>query len=189
MAEAAVLSPLLSMRHIIKRFGGNVAVNNVSLDIYPGQVVALLGENGAGKSTLIKVLAGVYSRDGGEILFRGQPVDSAAALRQGNEQPIAFIHQDLGLVEWMTVAENMALVMGFPRRFGLIDWAATKRQAQKALEDIGIQLDPDDRVFDLSRTEKSLLAIARAVAVDASVLVLDEPTAHCLPTMSATCSA
>ncbi len=177
MAEAAVLSPLLSMRHIIKRFGGNVAVNNVSLDIYPGQVVALLGENGAGKSTLIKVLAGVYSRDGGEILFRGQPVDSAAALRQGNEQPIAFIHQDLGLVEWMTVAENMALVMGFPRRFGLIDWAATKRQAQKALEDIGIQLDPDDRVFDLSRTEKSLLAIARAVAVDASVLVLDEPTA------------
>lgn len=177
MAEAAVLSPLLSMRHIIKRFGGNVAVNNVSLDIYPGQVVALLGENGAGKSTLIKVLAGVYSRDGGEILFRGQPVDSAAALRKGNEQPIAFIHQDLGLVEWMTVAENMALVMGFPRRFGLIDWAATKRQAQKALEDIGIQLDPDDRVFDLSRTEKSLLAIARAVAVDASVLVLDEPTA------------
>jgi ribose transport system ATP-binding protein len=66
---------------------------------------------------------------------------------------------------------------GFPRRFGLIDWAATRRQAQKALEDIGIQLDPDDRVFDLSRTEKSLLAIARAVAVDASVLVLDEPTA------------
>ncbi|AUV03554.1 sugar ABC transporter ATP-binding protein [Phytobacter ursingii] len=177
MAEAAVLSPLLSMRHIVKRFGGNVAVNNVSLDIYPGKVVALLGENGAGKSTLIKVLAGVYSRDGGEILFRGEPVDSAAALRQGNEQPIAFIHQDLGLVEWMTVAENMALVMGFPRRFGLIDWAATRRQAQKALEDIGIQLDPDDRVFDLSRTEKSLLAIARAVAVDASVLVLDEPTA------------
>lgn len=177
MAEAAVLSPLLSMRHIVKRFGGNVAVNNVSLDIFPGKVVALLGENGAGKSTLIKVLAGVYSRDGGEILFRGQPVESAAALRQGNEQPIAFIHQDLGLVEWMTVAENMALVMGFPRRLGLIDWAATRRQAQKALEDIGIQLDPDDRVFDLSRTEKSLLAIARAVAVDASVLVLDEPTA------------
>ena len=177
MAEAAVLSPLLSMRHIVKRFGGNVAVNNVSLDIFPGQVVALLGENGAGKSTLIKVLAGVYSRDGGEILFRGQPVESAAALRKGNEQPIAFIHQDLGLVEWMTVAENMALVMGFPRRLGLIDWAATRRQAQKALEDIGIQLDPDDRVFDLSRTEKSLLAIARAVAVDASVLVLDEPTA------------
>jgi ribose transport system ATP-binding protein len=77
------------------------------------------------------VLAGVYSRDGGEILFRGEPVDSAAALRRGNEQPIAFIHQDLGLVEWMTVAENMALVMGFPRRFGLIDWAATRRQAQK----------------------------------------------------------
>lgn len=177
MAESAVESPVLSLRHIVKRFGGNLAVNNVSLDIFPGKIVALLGENGAGKSTLIKVLAGVYSRDGGDILFRGKPIDSAAALHKGNDRPVAFIHQDLGLVEWMTVAENMAMVMGFPRRVGLIDWQATRRQAQKALEDIGIHLDPDDRVFDLSRTEKSLLAIARAVAVDAAVLVLDEPTA------------
>ncbi|HHG8770883.1 TPA: sugar ABC transporter ATP-binding protein [Raoultella planticola] len=177
MVESAVERPLLSLRQIVKQFGGNIAVNNVSLDIFPGQIVALLGENGAGKSTLIKILAGVYSRDSGDILFHDRPVDSAASLRKGNEQPIAFIHQDLGLVEWMTVAENMAMMMGFPRRFGLIDWAATRRQAQRALEDIGIQLNPDDRVFDLSRTEKSLLAIARAVAVDAEVLVLDEPTA------------
>ncbi|MGE4843479.1 sugar ABC transporter ATP-binding protein [Buttiauxella gaviniae] len=177
MTESAVVTPLLSMRHIVKRFGGNVAVNDVSLDIYPGKVMALLGENGAGKSTLIKVLAGVYSRDAGEIEFMGSPVDSAATLKKGYHQPIAFIHQDLGLVEWMTVAENMALVMGFPRKFGLIDWSATRQQAKKALEEISIHLDPDDRVFDLSRTEKSLLAIARAVAVEASVLVLDEPTA------------
>lgn len=177
MTEKTAIPPLLSMRHIVKRFGGNVAVNDVSLEIYPGQVVALLGENGAGKSTLIKILAGVYSRDSGEIKFNGAPIESAAAIKKGNQQPIAFIHQDLGLVEWMTVAENMAMVMGFPRRFGLIDWQKTREQAKAALEGIGIDLDPDDRVFDLSRTEKSLLAIARAVAVEASVLVLDEPTA------------
>ena len=169
--------PILTLSHIVKRFGGNVAVNDVSLQVMPGEVLALLGENGAGKSTLIKVLAGVYPRDGGDIQFQGASIASAAAIKSDSRQPIAFIHQDLGLIEWMTVAENMALVMGFPRRFGLIDWRAIRRRAVQALQDVGIELDPDARVFELSRTEKSLLAIARAVAVNAELLVLDEPTA------------
>ncbi|MBA0203060.1 sugar ABC transporter ATP-binding protein [Pectobacterium aroidearum] len=169
--------PILALSHITKRFGGNIAVNDVSLQVMPGEVLALLGENGAGKSTLIKVLAGVYPRDGGDIQFRGASIASAAAIKSDGLQPIAFIHQDLGLIEWMTVAENMALVMGFPRRFGLIDWRAIRRHASQALQDVGIALDPDARVFELSRTEKSLLAIARAVAVNAELLVLDEPTA------------
>ncbi|SUI47140.1 Ribose import ATP-binding protein RbsA [Serratia marcescens] len=169
--------PILTLSHIVKRFGGNVAVNDVSLQVMPGEVLALLGENGAGKSTLIKVLAGVYPRDGGDIRFQGASIASAAAIKSASRQPIAFIHQDLGLIEWMTVAENMALVMGFPRRFGLIDWRAIRRRAAQALQDVGIALDPDARVFELSRTEKSLLAIARAVAVNAELLVLDEPTA------------
>lgn len=168
---------LLRLDRIVKRFGSNTVVNNVSIDIEPGKILALLGENGAGKSTLIKVLAGVYKRDGGRILFHGQEIKSAAALKKRTTQPIAFIHQDLGLVEWMTVAENMALVMGFPRRVGLINWDLVRRRAHRALQEVGIDLDPDARVFDLSRTEKSLLAIARAVAVEAEVLVLDEPTA------------
>ncbi|MNG69799.1 Ribose import ATP-binding protein RbsA [compost metagenome] len=169
--------PILTLSHIVKRFGGNVAVNDVSLQVMPGEVLALLGENGAGKSTLIKVLAGVYPRDGGDIQFQGASIASAAAIKSDSRQPIAFIHQDLGLIEWMTVAENMALVMGFPRRFGLIDWRAIRHRAVQALQDVGIALDPDARVFELSRTEKSLLAIARAVAVNAELLVLDEPTA------------
>ncbi|MEL0578496.1 sugar ABC transporter ATP-binding protein [Pectobacterium punjabense] len=169
--------PILALSHITKRFGGNIAVNDVSLQVMPGEVLALLGENGAGKSTLIKVLAGVYPRDGGDIQFRGASIASAAAIKSDGLQPIAFIHQDLGLIEWMTVAENMALVMGFPRRFGLIDWRAIRKRASQALQDVGIALDPDARVFELSRTEKSLLAIARAVAVNAELLVLDEPTA------------
>lgn len=169
--------PVLTLSHITKRFGGNPAVNDVSLDVFPGEVVALLGENGAGKSTLIKVLAGVYTSDEGQITFQGNVTASAAALKTATSQPIAFIHQDLGLIEWMTVAENMALVMGFNRRFGLVNWRAVRERARSALEEVGIQLDPDARVFELSRTEKSLLAIARAVAVNAEVLVLDEPTA------------
>ncbi|TKY83490.1 sugar ABC transporter ATP-binding protein [Pectobacterium polonicum] len=169
--------PILALSHITKRFGGNIAVNDVSLQVMPGEVLALLGENGAGKSTMIKVLAGVYPRDGGDIQFRGTSIASAAAIKSDGLQPIAFIHQDLGLIEWMTVAENMALVMGFPRRFGLIDWRAIRKRASQALQDVGIALDPDARVFELSRTEKSLLAIARAVAVNAELLVLDEPTA------------
>ncbi|MCT8546456.1 sugar ABC transporter ATP-binding protein [Glaesserella parasuis] len=169
--------PILSLQHIIKRFGSHTAVNDVSLDIHSGEIVALLGENGAGKSTLIKILAGIYERDGGEILFHQQKVQSAISLEKGNKKPIAFIHQDLGLIEWMTIAENMAFVMGFPRKFGLIDWNKIREQAQQALDFVGIQLSADTRVFDLSRTEKALLAIARAIAINAEILVLDEPTA------------
>ena len=171
------MSELLKMNDIVKRFGAATVVNKVSIEVKSGKVLALLGENGAGKSTLIKILAGVYQSDGGEIVFKGQRIASAAALKHGFEQPISFIHQDLGLIDWMTVAENMAFTMGFPRRLGLVNWGEVRARAKKALHEVGIDLDPDARVFSLSRTEKSLLAIARAVAVDAQVLVLDEPTA------------
>lgn len=169
--------PILSLQNIVKRFGSHTAVNNVNLAIYAGEVVALLGENGAGKSTLIKILAGIYERDSGDIYFHNQKIQSALTLEKGNKKPIAFIHQDLGLIEWMTIAENMAFVMGFPRRFGLIDWQQIRKQAQQALDFVGIKLSADTRVFDLSRTEKALLAIARAIAINAEILVLDEPTA------------
>jgi ribose transport system ATP-binding protein len=178
MTAVEVSSPsLLRMESVVKKFGSTVAVNNVSIDVKPGRILALLGENGAGKSTLIKVLAGVVRMDSGRIVFHDREIGSATAIKSSSEQPIAFIHQDLGLVEWMTVSENMAMVMGFPRRLGLIDWGEVRRKAQRALNQVGIDLDPDERVFNLSRTEKSLLAIARAVAVEAEVLVLDEPTA------------
>jgi ribose transport system ATP-binding protein len=156
---------------VTKIFGDRRVVDEVSFDIRPGSIVALLGENGAGKSTLIKMLAGVYPRDGGEILFEGSDVD------HGRREGIAFIHQDLGLLEWMTVAENMAMGLGFARRGRLIDWRGVQRRAAEALDLIGGGIDPRDRVFDLTRADKSLLAIARALAVDCRVLVLDEPTA------------
>ncbi len=109
--------PLLEVRGASKQFGATRALDNVTVRVDHGEIVALLGENGAGKSTLIKALAGVHALDGGSIRFRGH--DTPDGLRG---LPIAFIHQDLGLIEWMTVAENICLALGYPRRLGLVDW-------------------------------------------------------------------
>ncbi|MGO9757085.1 MAG: sugar ABC transporter ATP-binding protein [Roseiarcus sp.] len=163
---------LLIVRDVSKQFGGTQALIDVSMRLNAGEILALLGENGAGKSTLIKILAGVYSLDKGGVLFRG--ADVTGSLRR---LPIAFIHQDLGLIDWMTVAENICMTLGFPRHRGLIDWTAARKRAAGALEVLGADIDPDVRIQNLSRTEKSLVAIARALAAEAEVLVLDEPTA------------
>jgi len=163
---------LLAVHGVSKQFGGTQALADVSLTVKAGEIVALLGENGAGKSTLIKILAGVHALDAGSVSFHGR--DVTGALRR---QKIAFIHQDLGLIDWMTVAENTCLTLGYPRRLGLVDWEGARRRAARALETLGLDIDPDMRVQDLSRTEKSIVAIARALAAEAEVLVLDEPTA------------
>ncbi|CAN7627243.1 sugar ABC transporter ATP-binding protein [Rhizobium sp. LjRoot258] len=167
---------LLEFRSITKEFGGTRALSQVSLDLRPGEILALLGENGAGKSTLIKTLAGIYKPDGGDIQFRGEPYVHRPP-KPNERQPVAFIHQDLGLIEWMTVGENVGLAQGFSMRSRLIDWKRTDGRAREALKLVGCDFDPSTRVQDLTRTEKSLVAIARALAVEADVLVLDEPTA------------
>ena len=173
-------APLLRFDSISKRFGGTQAVDALTLDVHAGEILALLGENGAGKSTVIKLLAGIYPADAGEIYLQGQP---QAQWRSTNRQhqPVAFIHQDLGLVEWMTVAENVCLGMGYPKRFGLIDWRAADATARRVMARVGCAIEPGRRVFSLTRAEKSLLAIGRALEVQAKLLVLDEPSAS-LPT-------
>lgn len=167
---------LLEFCDITKEFGGTRALSNVSLNLKRGEILALLGENGAGKSTLIKTLAGIYRPDGGQILFRGKPYQHRPP-QPNQRQSIAFIHQDLGLIEWMTVGENVGLAQGYSLRGRLIDWRATERRTAEALKLVGCDFDPSTRVQELTRTEKSLVAIARALAVEADVLVLDEPTA------------
>jgi ribose transport system ATP-binding protein len=167
---------LLGFVAVQKHFGGTYALKGVSLELRAGEVLALLGENGAGKSTLIKTLAGIHKPDGGEIRFRGEPYTHRPP-RPNQRQPMVFIHQDLGLIEWMSVAENVGLAQGFSLRRGLIDWGAAERRATEALKLVGCDIDPNERISNLTRTEKSLVAIARALAVEADVLVLDEPTA------------
>ncbi|MEO0944806.1 MAG: sugar ABC transporter ATP-binding protein, partial [Pseudomonadota bacterium] len=161
---------------IDKHFGGTYALKDVSLAVERGEIVALLGENGAGKSTLIKVLGGIHRPDSGKVLIDGAPYEHRPA-GFGERQKVAFIHQDLGLIEWMTVAENIALALGFKKAGGLIQWQDVERFAADALAKVDCDFDPTTRVEDLSRTEKSLVAIARALAVDSEFLVLDEPTA------------
>ncbi|MBP2407003.1 Arabinose import ATP-binding protein AraG [Streptomyces netropsis] len=164
--------PLVRIRGLSKRFGGTLALDAVDLDIGSGSVLALLGANGAGKSTLIKVLAGVHHADEGAVTVAGHPLGTEAASRA-----MSFIHQDLGLVGWMTVAENIALGTGYPRRAGLVSWRRTRRQCAEALGTVAAHLDPDTVVADLTRAERSLVAIARALCTRAELIVLDEPTA------------
>ncbi len=163
---------LLTVQGLSKAFSATQALSAVDLTLGRGEILALLGENGAGKSTLIKILAGVHKPDAGRIFYRGED-----ATQTPQHLPIAFIHQDLGLVEWMTVAENICLTLGYPRRFGLVDFRAAERRALAALSVLGADIDPDIRIQRLGRTEKSLVAIARALAARCEVLVLDEPTA------------
>ena len=161
---------------IVKSFGGTKALRGVSLRVGRGEIVALLGENGAGKSTLIKTLGGIYAPDSGQVMVDGLPYRHVSG-KVSTKQAVAFIHQDLGLIEWMSVAENIALAVGYPRRGGRIDWPATETLARDALALVDAEFAPTARVSSLTRTEKSLVAIARALAVECDFLVLDEPTA------------
>jgi len=163
--------PLLEITGLVKSFGGPLVLDGVDFTVMPGQVHALLGANGAGKSTLIKILCGMYTAERGTITVRG------AAHRPGTNEGIAFVHQDLGLIETASVAENIAIGVGFPRRAGIIDWKAVRRQAAEVLAIVGCDLPPEATVASLGRTERSLIAIARALASKPAVLVLDEPTA------------
>lgn len=169
-SEDESLRTVLSIRGLTKTFLGTQALAGVDLDVRAGEIHALLGQNGAGKSTLIKILAGVYRQDGGTIQVQVQEGASPMV-------PIAFIHQDLGLAPGMTVAENIALVAGYPRRYGLVSWSALRRQAQDVLEVLGVSVAPGAEVSSLVPAERSLVAIARALALQSKILVLDEPTA------------
>lgn len=160
---------------VVKSFGGTRALKGVSLKVSRGEIVALLGENGAGKSTLIKVLGGIHRPDEGGVFIDGAPYAHEAGKAGG--QKVAFIHQDLGLIEWMSVAENIALALGYIKKGRRIDWTATEAAADAALKLVEAEFSATARVSNLSRTQKSLVAIARALAADCDYLVLDEPTA------------
>jgi ribose transport system ATP-binding protein len=170
-------APRLEVRNVSKVFAGTVALSRVSLELQAGEIHALLGENGAGKSTLIKILAGVYEADAGEVFVDGSLLPSGHRPEQARAAGLAFIHQDYGLVNNMTVAENIALVDGFPRRGGFIDWRATRRATRRILEPLEVELRPDRMVEELPIGYRAIVAIARAVAARAKILVLDEPTA------------
>jgi ribose transport system ATP-binding protein len=173
-------TPLLEMRGIRKVFPGVIALDNVDFDLLPGEVHALVGENGAGKSTLIKIISGVYQRDGGTMLLDGQPVsfkspaDSIAA-------GIKVVYQELDLVPDMTVAENIFLEKLPHKRAGLIDWNRLYADSSKLLLSLGLTTDPVTKVADLRVSEQQLVEIARSLSRQARVIIMDEPTSALSP--------
>jgi ABC-type sugar transport system ATPase subunit len=166
--------PVWELRNVTKRFPGVVANDSVSLSLVGGRIHGLLGENGCGKSTLIKVLCGVHQPDSGEILCAGRPVvfpDPIAARRAG----IATVFQEFSLVQTLSVAENIYLGR-LPRRRWRIDWPAMREGARRVLGRIHVAIDPDAIVGDLSTAGQQLVEIAKAIAANASMIILDEPT-------------
>lgn len=166
--------PVLEVRGIRKEFPGVLALDGVDFRLFPGEVHALMGENGAGKSTLIKVLTGVYESDGGEVLLSGRRVRIAGPL-QAQQAGVSTVYQEVNLCPNLSVAENI-LIGREPRRRGLIHWAGVRRRAAEAVAALDLDLDVSRPLADCSIAVQQLVAIARAVDIDAKVLILDEPT-------------
>lgn len=169
MSEAA-----LEMKNIHKKFPGVYALKNADLRVEKGEVHALLGENGAGKSTLIKVLGGIYQPDEGEIYIDGQKV-RMNNVRDAQANGISIIHQELLLVPQMTVADNMFLDAA-PQKYGYINRKQSKRDAQKALDAMGVQIDAGALVATLSVAQQQIVEIVKAVRLQSKIIVMDEPT-------------
>ena len=170
MAEA----PLLRMRGMTKSFAGVPALIDVDMSVHPGEVRALIGQNGAGKSTLIKLLTGVYRRDGGEIEFDGHTVDFAST-QDAQRAGVATIYQEVNLIPYRSVAENVCIGRA-PRRFGLLDWKAINAEARQRLRELDVEVDVTRPLFEFPIATQQMTAIARALSFDARLVIMDEPT-------------
>ncbi len=170
------MKPAIALEGISKSFPGVKALSDVSLSLYPGSVTALIGENGAGKSTLVKILTGIYQPDSGTIHVADREVHFPTALAAAHAG-VTAIHQETVLFDELSVAENIFLGHAPRNRFGLIDWKKLNADARALLARAGADLDPTIRLRDLGIAKKHLVAIARALSVDAQVVIMDEPTA------------
>jgi inositol transport system ATP-binding protein len=166
---------LLEVKDVRKEFAGNVALDDVSFRLRRGTVHALMGENGAGKSTLMKIIAGIYTPDGGEFFLNGLPIRLSSPL-DALDNGIAMIHQELNLMNHMTVAENIWIRREPKNRFGLVDHKQLHSRTSELFEELGIDLDPDEKVGLLSVANRQMVEIAKAVSYESDVLIMDEPT-------------
>jgi len=171
--------PLIEINNLVKKFGSFVALNGVSLDVYPGEVHALLGDNGAGKSTLIKVLSGVHPATSGNILVGGQEVNFSTP-RQATDSGIGTVYQDLALNALTSVTRNFFLgreIKKGPGPFGIMQMKEMNRITIEEMSKIGINIsNPEQPVGTMSGGQRQTLAIARAIYFGAKILILDEPT-------------
>jgi rhamnose transport system ATP-binding protein len=169
-------TPILEMRGISQIFPGVKALDQVSISLYPGQVTALIGENGAGKSTLVKILTGIYRPNEGEIVIDGQ-VTSFPGAQAAIDAGVTAIHQETVLFDELTVGENIFLGHAPRTRFRTIDWGSIHARSRELLRQLESDIDPTIRLKDLSIAQRHLVAIARALSVEARIVIMDEPTA------------
>ncbi len=167
-------TPLLQLRGISKTFPGVKALSDVNFTVRRGEVHALMGENGAGKSTLIKVLTGVYQRDGGAALFDSKEINPKTP-QDAQQLGISTVYQEVNLIPYLSVAENICLGRQV-KKFGFLNWGDIRRRAEKAMARLGLEVDVTETVANCSIAIQQLVAIARALDIDAKLLILDEPT-------------
>ncbi|HWV77082.1 MAG TPA: multiple monosaccharide ABC transporter ATP-binding protein [Isoptericola sp.] len=172
------MSTILEMRSITKEFPGVKALSDVTLTVEQGEIHAICGENGAGKSTLMKVLSGVYPHGtyDGEIVFDGATAEFGS-INDSEDRGVVIIHQELALVPYLSVAENIFLGNETRNRFGMIDWNAANRKAATLLERVGLDENPTTPVGQLGVGKQQLIEIAKALSKEVKLLILDEPTA------------
>lgn len=169
------MQPLLQLRGIEKSFPGVKALNGASLAVYPGRVMALVGENGAGKSTMMKVLTGIYSMDAGSLHWLGKEVTFSGP-KASQEAGIGIIHQELNLIPQLTVAENIFLGREFVNRFGRIDWKQMYAAADALLKRLNLRFSSHKLVGDLSIGDQQMVEIAKVLSFESQVIIMDEPT-------------
>ena len=176
MNEGDDVSAVVEMRHIVKTFPGVRALDNVSLDVRQGEIHALVGKNGAGKSTLMHILTGLYTPDSGTIRIREATYEGLTTAR-AKHAGVALVAQHAKFVPNLSIAENIFSGALPLRRGGFVDWARVKREAAERLARFGIEIDVQRRIESTSVAERQMIEIARALFADASVIILDEPTA------------
>lgn len=165
---------LLEMRQIDKVFPGVKALSGVDFTLRAGEIHSVMGENGAGKSTLIKVLTGVYPRDGGSIYMEGKPI-APRTPKEAQEAGISTVYQEVNLCANLTVTENI-FIGRQPTKHGFIDWKQMNTRAQELLQKLNVDIDVTKTLDHYSVAIQQMIAIARSVDVSAKILILDEPT-------------
>ena len=168
----------IELKHITKRFGRIVANNDISLELHKGEILALLGENGSGKTTLMNMISGIYYPDDGEIFVNGQPV-SIRSPKDAYDLHIGMIHQHFKLVDVFTAAEN--IVLGLDGAKGKLDRASINKAVREIADSYGFEINPEQKVYDMSVSQKQTVEIIKALYRGADILILDEPTAVLTP--------
>ena len=166
----------ISMKGINKSFAGNPVLKNAQFELADGEIHALVGENGAGKSTLMKILTGVYTRDGGEVLVDGRPVNFTHP-KEAEAAGIVFIYQEINAMPDLSVTENMFIGREIRKRFGVIDKVKMEQQAEEVLQRLGVRIRVKKPMGELSIGQQQMIEVAKALMVDAKVIIMDEPTA------------